>query len=89
MDLMGIEELETRNSGEGERRFLSLRPSFNPGSGATYGGHVFAQAVWAAAQTVREGMICHVSTDLVCYLFEFGLHVVLGVELKEGCVGLR
>lgn len=26
----------------------------------TYGGHVFAQAAWAAAQTVDEGYLIHV-----------------------------
>lgn len=31
-------------------------------SGA-YGGHVFAQAAWAAAQTVQEGYLIHVSCD--------------------------
>jgi acyl-CoA thioesterase len=27
----------------------------------TYGGHVFAQAAWAAAQTVDEGFVIHVT----------------------------
>ncbi len=70
MDLMGVEELDTGSGGNGERRFMSLRPSFNPGSGAAYGGHVFAQAVWAGAQTVGEGMVCHVSAGFFFgYLF--------------------
>jgi acyl-CoA thioesterase len=31
------------------------------GENGTYGGHVFAQAAWAAAQTVGEGYLIHVS----------------------------
>jgi acyl-CoA thioesterase len=30
------------------------------GENGTYGGHVFAQAAWAAAQTVNEGYMIHV-----------------------------
>ena len=26
----------------------------------TYGGHVYAQAVWAASHTVQKGMVVHV-----------------------------
>lgn len=38
---------------------------FSPGaSGRAYGGHVYAQAVWAAAHTVPEGYVIH-----VCMLF--------------------
>jgi acyl-CoA thioesterase len=32
------------------------------GENGTYGGHVFAQAAWAAAQTVDEGYMIHVSS---------------------------
>jgi acyl-CoA thioesterase len=31
------------------------------GENGTYGGHVFAQAAWAAAQTVEAGYMIHVS----------------------------
>jgi acyl-CoA thioesterase len=31
------------------------------GENGTYGGHVFAQAAWAAAQTVGAGYLIHVS----------------------------
>lgn len=41
--------------------FRSRAKAFAPGGGTSaYGGHVFAQAVWAAAQTVREGFVVHV-----------------------------
>ncbi|KAF4313069.1 Acyl-CoA thioesterase [Botryosphaeria dothidea] len=40
--------------------FRSRAKAFAPGGGTSaYGGHVFAQAVWAAAQTVREGFVVH------------------------------
>jgi len=41
--------------------FRSKKMAFSPGgSGRAYGGHVYAQAVWAAAQTVKEGFVVHV-----------------------------
>lgn len=42
--------------------FMSVSPSFCPdgGVGAAFGGHVYAQAVWAAAHTVGSGMVVHV-----------------------------
>lgn len=43
--------------------FLSIVRAYSPtgGENGTYGGHVFAQAAWAAAQTVGEGFLIHVS----------------------------
>ncbi|KAG4441259.1 hypothetical protein IFR05_003250 [Cadophora sp. M221] len=38
---------------------MSTRPAFNPGQGSAYGGHVFAQSVWAASFSVGEGMVVH------------------------------
>jgi len=41
---------------------MSKTPAWAPGGKigfAAYGGHVYAQAVWAASQTVPEGMIVH------------------------------
>jgi hypothetical protein len=58
MDLMALHPLESEQEAQ---RFMSLRPAFNAGGAAAYGGHVYAQTVWAAAQTVGEGMIVHVS----------------------------
>ncbi|KAK0125333.1 hypothetical protein ONS95_000644 [Cadophora gregata] len=43
----------------GQERFMSTRPAFNPGQGSAYGGHVFAQSVWAASFTVGEEMVVH------------------------------
>ncbi|KAL1625923.1 hypothetical protein SLS56_007162 [Neofusicoccum ribis] len=38
--------------------FRSLAKAFAPGGGTSaYGGHVFAQAVWAAAHTVKDGFV--------------------------------
>ncbi|GME26321.1 Acyl-CoA thioesterase [Neofusicoccum parvum] len=40
--------------------FRSLAKAFAPGGGTSaYGGHVFAQAVWAAAHTVKDGFVVH------------------------------
>jgi len=41
--------------------FRSIVKAYSPtgGENGTYGGHVFAQAAWAAAQTVGEGYLVH------------------------------
>ncbi|KAI4709488.1 hypothetical protein J4E89_005504 [Alternaria sp. Ai002NY15] len=41
--------------------FRSIVKAYSPtgGENGTYGGHVFAQAAWAAAQTVAEGFLIH------------------------------
>ncbi|KAE8450931.1 hypothetical protein EG329_005371 [Mollisiaceae sp. DMI_Dod_QoI] len=79
VELMGVRRIEVEDEveaggcvdGDGEdgrrERFMSLNPSYVPGGnrGAAYGGHVFAQSVWAAAQTVGGdrggdgGMVVH------------------------------
>jgi acyl-CoA thioesterase len=38
---------------------------FTGGENGTYGGHVFAQAAWAAALTVDEGYMIHGSQTIV------------------------
>lgn len=42
--------------------FRSTAKAYGPtgGENGAYGGHVFAQSVWAAAQTVKEGFVVHV-----------------------------
>jgi acyl-CoA thioesterase len=42
--------------------FRSVVKAYSPtgGENGTYSGHVFAQAAWAAAQTVGEGFLIHV-----------------------------
>jgi len=48
-----------------EATYRSIALPFSPGgSGRAYGGHVYAQAVWAAAQTVSKGFVVHVCTTL-------------------------
>ncbi|PSN61805.1 acyl-CoA thioesteras-like protein [Corynespora cassiicola Philippines] len=44
-----------------DRTFRSVSKAYSPtgGENGTYGGHVFAQAAWAAAQTVDEGFLIH------------------------------
>lgn len=38
-------------------------PAFSPGGFTrAYGGHCYAQAPWAAAQTVKKGFVLHVCT---------------------------
>jgi len=44
-----------------DEQFVSLRPAFTGGNALAYGGHVYAQAVWAASLGVKEGMVVHVS----------------------------
>jgi acyl-CoA thioesterase len=45
--------------------FRSIVKAYSPtgGENGTYGGHVFAQAAWAAAQTVAEGLLIHVCSS--------------------------
>jgi len=46
-----------------DRTFRSVTKAYAPtgGENGTYGGHVYAQAMWAAAQTVGEVYLIHVS----------------------------
>jgi acyl-CoA thioesterase len=60
VELMSLERLKG-HSGNQKDPYISRVPAFNPGFGSAFGGHVFAQAVWAASQTVNEGMVVHVS----------------------------
>ena len=45
-----------------DRTFRSITKAYSPtgGENGTYGGHVYAQSAWAAAQTVDEGFLIHV-----------------------------
>jgi acyl-CoA thioesterase len=69
VELMGLAELRDRRATDDsdedeprrENRFMSLNEAFHPGGEAAYGGHVYAQAVWAASMTVDEEMVVHVS----------------------------
>jgi acyl-CoA thioesterase len=55
VDLMALEHWVQEN------QFISLRPAFTGGNDISYGGHVYAQAVWAASLGVPDGMVVHVS----------------------------
>jgi hypothetical protein len=48
-----------------DRTFRSVVKAYSPtgGENGTYGGHVYAQAAWAAAQTVDQGFLIHVRRD--------------------------
>ena len=56
-----------------DRTFRSIVQAYSPtgAENGTYGGHVFAQAAWAAAQTVAEGFVIHVCNHkkLPCYVY--------------------
>ena len=39
---------------------MGKMPAWVPAGPATYGGHVYTQAAWAASQTVEEGFVVHV-----------------------------
>ena len=50
-ELMQLEKLD-------DWKFSSITKPFSPsGSTAAYGGHVYAQAVYAASKTVTDGMV--------------------------------
>jgi acyl-CoA thioesterase len=64
--------LETIGDGK-DNTFMSKMPAWVPAGPAAYGGHVYAQAVWAASQTVKAGFVAHVwnrlqSFFLICVL---------------------
>ncbi|KAF1812618.1 acyl-CoA thioesteras-like protein [Eremomyces bilateralis CBS 781.70] len=44
-----------------ETTYRSVTKAYSPtgGENGTYGGHVYSQAAWAAAQTVEEGFVIH------------------------------
>jgi hypothetical protein len=57
--LMGLEEMDMLS--DGLKTFRSIALAWAPGALTTaFGGHVYAQAAWAASRTVRSGMIVHV-----------------------------
>lgn len=59
VDLIALEKVD-------ETTYRSTSLPFSPnGSGRAYGGHVYAQAVWAAAKTVEAGFVIHVSTQSI------------------------
>jgi acyl-CoA thioesterase len=44
-----------------DNTFESGSPAYSPGGFTrAYGGHVYAQAPWAAAHTVKKGFVLHV-----------------------------
>jgi len=43
--------LHPPESDQEAQKFTSLHPAFNAGGRAAHDGHVYAQTVWAAAQT--------------------------------------
>jgi hypothetical protein len=53
-ELMRLEKID-------ERTFRSTVSAYAPtgGENGAYGGHVYSQSVWAAAQTVKEGFVVH------------------------------
>jgi acyl-CoA thioesterase len=67
-DLMSLLPLHSSQHESEIQKFMSVNPSFCPDGGyrAAFGGHVYAQAVWAAARTVGEGMVVHVSITGTC-----------------------
>lgn len=53
-DMIALEKIN-------DSTYRSIAMPFSPGGGGrAYGGHVYAQAVWAAAQTVKAGFVIHV-----------------------------
>lgn len=61
--LMALEatELPLKMRSDALATFKSIARAWAPGMGSTaFGGHVYAQAAWAASKTVVEGMIIHV-----------------------------
>lgn len=56
---MALRELESDE--QKCHTFSSVAPAWAPGTRTTaFGGHVYAQAAWAASRTVGAGMVIHV-----------------------------
>jgi hypothetical protein len=74
--LMGLRKLD-------DWTFESTHPAYSPGGFTrAYGGHVYAQAVLAAARTVKKGFVVHVCACV------FPLYLlVLGMEIEGQHVG--
>lgn len=67
VELMALERVDdtsssSDNAPEKVERFRSLAAPYPPGGGTrSFGGHVYAQSAYAAAQTVGKGLVVHVS----------------------------
>ncbi|KAI5281533.1 hypothetical protein KEM54_003212, partial [Ascosphaera aggregata] len=62
--LIALDKVTTPTSSSGYHPkieiFRSRRPLFTPSYyPAAFGGHVYAQSAWAAAQTVSQGFVLH------------------------------
>ena len=91
-ELMALEPVEASGDGNGTvassaekiDTFRSLAASYPPGNGFTaFGGHVYAQAAYAASKTVDRGFVIHVCLKFIftsCYgqflSLEGGYHYV-------------
>ncbi len=61
--LMALQEFDSSSNVRSDalQTFRSIAPAWAPGAGTTaFGGHVYAQAAWAASRTVGRGMVVHV-----------------------------
>lgn len=48
-----------------EGTYMSLTPAWaSGGAWSAFGGHVYAQSIWAATQEVPDGQVVHVSSLL-------------------------
>jgi acyl-CoA thioesterase len=64
-ELFAITEIEADSTAE-VKVYESIHPAFGPGNiQRAFGGHVYAQAVVAAAKTVKSGFAVHVSFCLL------------------------
>ena len=70
VELMALETIKPSALSR-RSHYRSPAPAYSPGgTGSAYGGHPFAQAAWAAAQTVEVGFILHVSVLILLYFFD-------------------
>jgi len=60
-----------------DQTYQSAYPAYSPGGGVrAFGGHVYAQAVLAAAKTVEGGFVCHVRDYPLSSLLPEGVKAV-------------
>lgn len=66
--LMALDEmvLSSEENPDALEAFQSIALAWAPGAGQTaFGGHVYAQAAWAASRTVGKGLVVHVRSVLL------------------------
>ena len=81
VDMLALEKIN-------ESTYRSIAMPFSPGGmGRAYGGHVYAQAVWAAAQTVGNGFVVHVRPPIPLRISDHCFHACANGNVSQNVTG--